>query len=145
MPMHNTYSFTKSDFAAMLQHIVDLIPDWMFLYDPAEDLIVYHNQKSGSLFEQTPPMPVRLRDLMGPIVLPEDMAVLRENTTTLQTLGSPDIREVRFRVRSNDRIPGYRWYAFRQKLFWQDETGVKLILCLSMEVRQTFEAKICYS
>ncbi|HTJ13105.1 MAG TPA: hypothetical protein VL547_13815 [Dinghuibacter sp.] len=145
MPMYNTYSFTKSDFAAMLQHIVDLIPDWMFLYDPAEDLVVYHNQKNGNLFESTPGMPARLRDLLEPIVLPEDMVILERNTLTLRSLDGPDIREVRFRVRSAGSIQGYRWYAFRQKLFWQDETGVKLILCIGMEIRQAFEGKICYS
>jgi hypothetical protein len=145
MPMYNTYSFTKSDFAAMLQHIVDLIPDWMFLYDPAEDLVVYHNQKNGCLFDSTPVMPVRLHELLEPIVLPTDMAVLEANTLALQTLDGPDIREVRFRVRTGGRISAYRWCAFRQKLFWQDETGVKLILCISTEVRPEFEGKICYS
>ena len=148
MPMYNTYSFTKSDFAAMLQHIVDLIPEWMFLYDPAEDLVVYHNQKSGCLFDAPPAgqeLPIRLRDLLEPVVVPEDLAVLEANTFHLKDLDGPGIREVRFRVRTGSPISGYRWCAFRQKLFWQDETGVKLILCISTEVRQAYEGKICYS
>jgi hypothetical protein len=153
MPIPTTYSFTKSDFAAMLQHIVDLIPEWMFLYDPAEDLIVYHNQKNGWLSEGrtsgTDLFPVRLSELLEPIVLPEDWHILKGNTLRLQRLEEREIHEVRFRVRAADLVPGYRWYAFRQKVFWQDEAGgVKLILCLSTEVRELppiMEEKLCYS
>ena len=148
MPMPNTYSFTKSDFAAMLQHIVDLIPDWMFLYDPAEDLVVYHNQKNGWLVEAGSPVsgdvPISLRNLLEPVVLPEDWSVLEENALELQGLQGPGIRQVRFRIRSRDVAPGYRWCSFRQKVFWQDG-DVKLILCLGTEIRQALEDGFCYS
>lgn len=150
MPMYNTYSFTKSDFAAMLQHIVDLIPDWMFLYDPAEDLVVYHNGKHGWMFRVENPapcdVPIRLRDLLDTIVLPEDWAVLEENARELQRLRGAEVKEIRFRVRAGDMIPRYRWCSFRQKVFWQDEGGgVKLILCIASEIRQTLDDVLCYS
>jgi hypothetical protein len=150
MPMPNTYSFTKSDFAAMLQHIVDLIPEWMFLYDPAEDLIVYHNQKHAWLSEAGSPvpghMPVSLKRLLKPAVLPDDWQVLEDNTLQLQCLQGEEIQEVRFRIRAADQVPGYRWFAFRQKLFWQDEAGgVKLILCLGTEVSLHPEGSFSYS
>jgi PAS domain-containing protein len=138
MPTPNTYSFTKSDFATMLQHIVDLIPEWMFLYDPAEDLVVYHNQKTGLLFkENSPPVaPVSLHHLLEETLVPEDWPVLERNALELMALKERDIHEVRFRVRTGDVPPGYRWCCFRQKLFWQDEgSGVKLILCITTEVK----------
>jgi hypothetical protein len=154
MPMPNTYSFTKSDFAAMLQHIVDLIPDWMFLYDPASDMIVYHNQKNGWMFGSDAAAsgadPVRLRDLLGDLVLAEDRPILDDNARKLQGLEGPSIREIRFRIRASDRRRGYRWCAFRQKLFWQEEgRGVKFILCFCTEVRQQATRRVdegfCYS
>lgn len=143
MPMYNTYSFTKSDYAAMLQHIVDLLPEWMFLYDPIEDLVVYHNQKKGMLFEEhapeLPPAPVSLRRLLEDSVLPEDWELLEQNTSRLLNLREKEIHEVRFRVFARDRAPGYKWCAFRQKVFWQDEsTGLKLILCLATEVKSEY-------
>lgn len=152
--MPNTYSFTKSDFAAMLQHIVDLIPDWMFLYDPASDMVVYHNQKNEWLFGSGAPAstsdPVRLHDLLEDIVLAEDRPILEENARTLQGLEGASIREVRFRIRAKNRASGYRWCAFRQKVFWQEEArGVKLILCFCTEVRHQAARRVdegfCYS
>lgn len=140
MPMYNTYNFTKSDYAAMLQHIVDLLPEWMFLYDPIEDLVVYHNQKKGMLFEEhaqeLPPAPVTLRRLLEHSIIPEDWAVLERNATRLLTLREKEIHEVRFRVVARDRAQRFKWCAFRQKVFWQDESsGLKLILCLATEVK----------
>jgi hypothetical protein len=150
MPMYNTYSFTKSDFAAMLQHIVDLIPDWMFLYDPAEDLVVYHNRKHGWMFRADAPpasdVPIRLRDLLESVVVPEDWVILEDNARELQQLDGPDVREIRFRALAGDMIPRYRWCSFRQKVFWQDEAGgVKLILCICTEIRNTLDNTLCYS
>ncbi|TDX00562.1 hypothetical protein [Dinghuibacter silviterrae] len=150
MPMYNTYSFTKSDFAAMLQHIVDLIPDWMFLYDPAEDLVVYHNCKHGWMFRAGAPppgdVPIRLRELLEPIVVPQDWSILENNARELQQMSGSGVREVRFRLLAQDMIPRYRWCSFRQKVFWQDEGGgVKLILCISSEIRSTLADPLCYS
>jgi PAS domain-containing protein len=137
MPMPDTYSFTKSDFAAMLQHIVDLIPELMFLYDPGEDLVVYHNQKTGVLFGERSPReaPVSLHHLLEDTVLPADWPVLERNALRLLALKDREIHEVRFRVRRDGGEKGYRWCSFRQKVFWQDEgTGVKLILCMTRDV-----------
>ena len=138
MPMPNTYSFTKSDFAAMLQHVVDLIPDLMFLYDPGEDLVVYHNQKTGVLFEKGLPAaaPVSLHHLLEETLLPEDWPVLERNATQLLALKDQEIHEVHFRVRTGTGRIGVRWCKFRQKVFWQDEgSGVKLILCMATDVK----------
>lgn len=135
--MPNTYSFTKSDFASMLQHMVDLIPEWMFLYDPAEDLVVYHNQKKGILFKMQAPAvaPASLHTLLGEALMPEDWPILERNALELMTLKEKEIHEVRFRVRTVGDPPGYRWCCFRQKLFWQDEcSGVKLILGMTTDV-----------
>jgi hypothetical protein len=152
MSMSNTYSFTKSDFAAMLQHVVDLIPELMFLYDPAQDLVVYHNQKTGFLFREDVPVspPVSLRQLLSNTLLPKDWPILERNAQRLLTLKEQEISEVRFRVRPQGQIPQYTWWAFRQKVFWQDEeAGVKLILCLAIEIRTQqslyFEDGVRYS
>jgi hypothetical protein len=134
MQMPNTYSFTKSDFAAMLQHVVDLIPELMFLYDPGEDLVVYHNQKAGILSGGHPPAaaPVSLHQLLEETLVPEDWPVLEQNALQLLALKDQEIHEVRFRVHAEAGGSGYRWCGFRQKVFWQDEgTGVKLILCMT--------------
>jgi hypothetical protein len=138
MSMPNTYSFTKSDFATMLQHVVDLIPELMFLYDPGEDLVVYHNQKTGLLFRGHSPAaaPVSLHHLLEDTLLPEDWPVLERNALQLLALKDQEIHEVRFRVRADAGAPGFRWCSFRQKVFWQDEgTGVKLILCMTTDAR----------
>jgi PAS domain-containing protein len=139
MPVPNTYSFTKSDYAAMLQHVVDLIPELIFLYDPCEDLVVYHNQKKGILFGQnTPPeAPVSLHRLFQDIVVPEDWALLKRNGERLLNLQHKEILEVRFRIRAGESITGYRWCSFRQKVFWEDELSrVKLIVCLTTEIKE---------
>ena len=115
----------------MLQHVVDLIPELMFLYDPGEDLVVYHNQKAGILSGGHPPAaaPVSLYHLLEETLVPEDRPVLERNALKLLALKDQEIHEVRFRVRAG---AGYRWCTFRQKVFWQDEgTGVKLILCMT--------------
>jgi hypothetical protein len=152
MSTSNTYSFTKSDFAAMLQHVVDLIPELMFLYDPAQDLVVYHNQKKGFLFGDEVPIasPITLRELLSERLLPKDWPTLERNARRLLSLKEKEIVEVRFRVKAPGMMPKYRWCALRQKVFFQDEsTGVKLILCLAMEVRTQealyFEDRIRYS
>jgi hypothetical protein len=151
MSMSNTYSFTKSDFASMLQHVVDLIPELMFLYDPSQDLVVYHNQKKGFLFGDGLPAspPITLRELLSESLLPKDWPILERNARRLLSLKEQEIIEVRFRVRARG-VPTYRWCALRQKVFFHDEAaGVKLILCLAMEVKTQealyFEDRIRYS
>jgi|GEM_PF-4233323 hypothetical protein len=139
IPMYNTYSFSKSDYAAMLQHMVDLLPEWMFLYDPSGDMVVYHNQKKGRLFDDLAPAPVTLRQLLGHRVLEEDWPILEKNARQLLSLGEGDIHEIRFRVHARDLVPAYRWFSFRQKVFFQDEgSGVKMILCLTSEVKHQY-------
>jgi len=128
--MLNTYSFSKSDFASMLQHVVDLVPDVIFLYNPSDGMLIYHNRRQSALFgkKPLPETPVLLRDLLQPV----EAQALDKNDACLQTLQEGEVLEARFRVRSPSG--GYQSCLLRQKVFWRDSaSGTKLILCLLLE------------
>lgn len=132
MPMPNTYSFTKSDYASMLQHVVDLTPQLLFLYDPGGDVVMYHNQKGLSGNHLPAPAPASLRQLLGDLPVMEDWDLLDRNIQQLCTLKEHEIHTIRFRIRAATEKRGYRWCTLRQKVFWQDEgSGVRLILCMA--------------
>nr|PZN55432.1 MAG: hypothetical protein DIU68_08420 [Chloroflexota bacterium] len=109
----------------LIQRIANAIPDIVYVYDLAQDRVIYVNREIETSLGYRPEEVERMQASFFETTLhPQDIAAFRARAERFATAGDADVIEVEFRLRN---VSGqWRWFHSRETIFTRREDGSPL-------------------